>query len=232
MERSSHKTIIEFNGLPGCGKSTVGKELYNMLPPGKATYPYVLPIGKFWLIIKSIFDGSIIFIFYCLLILRKFKSSSRKEKLYLLIGAYYHFQLYKHFLDYSDKEYMIVDQGLVQDVISFAYCDSIKSKKYVSKMMNFCFRKFEKSLCIINCDIDIETSLNRISYRGKTDGSRLDKLISKSREKARRVLETQQNNFVVLRDIVNKLCYSHIEIRLDKVISDNSKAIYSFIINE
>jgi hypothetical protein len=85
---------------------------------------------------------------------------------------------------------------------------------------------------VINCDIDIETSLNRINYRGKTDGSRLDKLISLSREKARRVLETQQNNFVVLRDIVNKLSSSHIEIWLDQMISDNSKAIYSFIINE
>ena len=39
-------------------------------------------------------------------------------------------------------------------------------------------------------------------------------------------------NFVVLRDIVNILSTSHIEISLDKMTSDNSKAIYGHIINE
>lgn len=165
----------------------------------KATLPYYISISKFHKLLKSLTDGTIPFILYCVFILKNFRSSSFTEKKYILMGAYNHYQMYLHFINHSSKKYLIVDQGLVQDVISFAYQDKISSDKYVKRLICFCIKKFGESLLVVNCDVDVETSFSRISLRKKTDGSRLDKMYKVSPLIVKEILEVQQYNFNIVR---------------------------------
>lgn len=204
MAKDAQKLIIEFNGLPGCGKSTTANELLKQIGEDKASFPYDRHIKKFYQLLKSLVDGTIPFVIYCILILRNFKSSSIAEKKYFIMVAYGHYQLYLHFINHSNKKYLIVDQGLVQDIISFAFQDKIISDKYVRKLIRFCINKFGESLLIVNCDVDVETSSQRISLRGKMDGSRLDKIYKESPNKAKETLSVQNYNFNVVRNNIKK----------------------------
>ena len=205
MEQNACKVIIEFNGLPGCGKTTIAEALLKRLNAYKATVLYDIPGGIIHRLFKAFVDGSIPFILYCLLILKDFKSSTFSEKKYYLMTAYGHYQQYLHFMNYSDKRYLVVDQGLVQDIISFAFRDKLENEKYVEQLINFCLKKYNGSLLVVNCSVSVETSLQRISKRGKTDGSRLDRIYRESPEKAVETLMVQQSNFSCIRQILNAI---------------------------
>lgn len=211
---NNKKIIIEFNGLPGCGKSTVvDKLLFNL---ENTTIPYDLPFGKFRRMISALFDGSVSFLFFSSMFILKCRSSNWKEKINNLLGAHYYYQMYLHFVNHSSYKYLVVDQGLLQFISSFAYMDKIESENWLIKLFKICNKGIYKSnIAVINCDVDIDTSLSRISKRGKPDNSRLDMLYRISPERARVALLTQKTNFEIIRRIAIKADFSAFSINLD-----------------
>ena len=85
----------------------------------------------------------------------------------------------------------------------------------------------------MNCNLDINTSLERIIGRGKTDGSRLDRLQKESRNSVVDALVVQENNLQRLRSVFSKLDLGkHVTIDMMDTVGNNASSIYSLLIRQ
>ena len=217
--------IIEFNGLPGTGKTTVGKELNKVFLEKGYTcfFSYNIPKNIIARYISYIFDGSLYLYYLGLIFAKKLTGSFRKENLQIPLILVYFYQMYKNFQYYNPHKVLIIDQGIVQGIISIAHTDKMAEDKSLKKIFNF-FSKKGISLYSVNCLCDVELSKERIRGRNTT-GGRLDVV---SDDELIKALDVQAENFDFIRNCANDLFKC---VDIDTAISPelNAVKIFEFI---
>lgn len=162
--------IIDFYGLPGCGKTTLCKTLINQYPDK------VIDVDAVWVSywtqnwFKRISEIPIFVVFKLFfLFLRSPKLSKEERNIYR--GFFVHIISYSHFKRMNYKV-LLSDNGLIQDLVSLFYKkESIFSKKHARTFSSLI--KGYTNLNQVFCDIPVALSLERIRTRNRNKG-RLD----------------------------------------------------------
>lgn len=226
--------FLEFNGIPGSGKTT----LANRLIAEMRDEPY--SVESYHQIIKKPTRKNIKNL---LLYLFKLKPSSYKIGYYAwmhlitnkklshenwlrVISIVVLFDLYqKKSLD-NHGEVILVDQGIMQQIISMLYESELIVDKYVKKIIGFTKKK-NLGIVIINVDLNITDSYNRLSHR-QGNISRIQKL---NKETAIDTLAVQQKNFTKIRKIIADYEFQRIDVDSQACIDDNLMLLKKYIVN-
>ena len=192
--------IIEFNGLPGMGKTTVAQTLNRELSYNyDVKLKYRLYESKVRRLFSYLVDGSA----YLYALTYRYTKYSTKHykrdnlKYIQVLIAYY--RMYRSFLKKHPNDILIVDQGMMQALVSIHYDNMIISTQYAERIFRFLNKK-NITVAFVNCENDRAIAVQRIKERNTVDG-RLDVCSAEEREK---VLDVQLYNFDVLRAACSK----------------------------
>ena len=208
MERDSK--IIEFYGLPGCGKTTLRSNLLLSLSKHAGSIQDVMTLYKHESFFYRLFHLPIKQ--WCLLsIFLIMMPQKRKNTKSAYVALYYKVLAYAYCASKSPFDFIVVDHGIVQQLGSILhnmdYKLSDKSMKRVLLFLNSI-----KNSIFVYCQISSELSLSRIRAR-KRDGGRIDAVMNDTNQ-ALYYLEKERMLF-------NKISDS---LYNDKVIIDMSKS--------
>lgn len=192
--------IIEINGLPGIGKTTVAKALGSILEENKRKCIYRYETQKSFVerYIGYLFDGSIPLYFLLSKYVKTFEND-RMNRIRIASTVVFYYRMYRDFEKKHLDEIMIIDQGIVQALISIAYASAIPSFFELEAIIEYIEKKVH--FLRIDCINAISISNDRIITRN-TSAGRLDVL---KEEKRVSVLEIQKHNFKVVRAVSDRI---------------------------
>nr|WP_320025656.1 hypothetical protein [uncultured Acetobacterium sp.] len=124
----------------------------------------------------------------------------------------------------NNDEVIVIDQGIIQQIISMLYKSELIADKYIKKIIKYTKEK-DLGLNIINVDLDIKASFERLNQR-KGNVSRIQTL---SNEMAILTLNTQQNNLYKIREIINEIDLESIDINTQESIDKNVLLLENYI---
>lgn len=194
--------IIEFNGLPGTGKSTIANYIESILK------------GQGYVVYREYFcnqhqrnNKSLFFSMRWLLLIAKICLLSLsikplKNRINGIIAFVKYLRMYYVFYKIETNAILITDEGIIQAITSIFHLDRIEDDSIVKKILNLVK---DRGMLIfrVDCKSDVELSSSRIEQRGLT-GARLDSLEPKKRIDA---LMTQAANLDVIRSLSSEALY-------------------------
>ena len=224
----SKPKIIEFNGLPGTGKTTISQLLEEYLRKenipvynsnfrhsfSEKTYSLLLAPGYFRRIIE-LHNYSKHFV----------NTPSLRNTLIPLR----YIRMYNHFVNDNKSGDLIIDQGFVQGLISLAHTEFFPKEDDLANLLaSSCLQRIP--IIFINCDCSVDKTIQRLLSR-QSQGSRLQLL---EYDELKRAMMVQYNNLKTLRSLMTKV-YPDIRcISVDAELSPESNAktiidkIYSY----
>ena len=219
--------IIEFNGLPGTGKTTVSQVLKEQLEKEhNVRLRYGFTESKIAKYTSCLFDGSIILYILARQYIKKSAGFDDKQKNEYISVLIIYYRMYRHFLKHYPNDILITDQGIVQALVSINHGDAIIETKELTKIMSYINKKGIRFLSI-NCKNSVELSKERIKFRNTNIG-RLDSCGEEEREK---ILKIQTGNFEIIRNELAMTMVGCRSLDIDTEISaeDNSTKIITFL---
>ena len=221
--------FIEFNGIPGCGKSTICKKLIACLDESgenvlflqdriaklagqKATLPFLI-------FIEGLHGAGAIVVAY----LKLYKSIPyrHRETLIRTFAALKNAVLAYRMCRKNKDVVIISDQCIVQNILSCFYDCPIQNGAVIEELLNTISSKLGLFIAI-NVEIDVETASSRIQDRN-TVGGRLDLL------RGNHLTETLSRQSTILKQI--RTLNRGIAITIDSSESpdDNAKLLFDYI---
>lgn len=195
MERVGKRpVIIEFNGLPGSGKTTIADALQAELQKhGISTCRYYFRshwfkstrllyfFPQYWRCLKAGAD-------YARLL---------SDRVYMprILSMTHYIRMYREFIQDYPKEVMIIDQGIIQSFISLGHKKVLPESVELTELINIMHLN-DIPLIMVNCNVSKETSNARIVSRS-FNGCRVELM---SDEERSWTLDVQMNNFVFVRE--------------------------------
>lgn len=201
--------IIEFNGLPGIGKTTVARGLGCAYKENRTVFfQYTDQRNK----ILKFLDYIRFNTFYLYYELRKYalceiKPFDRQRAKYVWVILKY-YQMYRRFMNDKPDDILIVDQGIIQGLLSIAHTGEIVSSKALKKIFNF-FVKKKIIFTAVACTNNSEISYERIHLRGTKQG-RMDIVED---EMLHQYLEKQTKTL----NLINSIASNYSNITLVKI---------------
>lgn len=214
--------IIEFNGLPGTGKTTIADALILRLQQkGKKCIKAMPDSGLAESMLFSLRHPSCLILVRLLRRLQKENQSfSQKFSSAYLVLHYY--QMYLKCKCSDSADFLVIDQGILQAIISMAHLSRMSSSATLTKISETILNGVD--FLEVDCMINEDVAFNRIRKR-KSAGSRLENLDDDSLIYAYRV---QSANFSVVRGaFTNDSAQNIISLDTSNTVSDN----VSYIIN-
>lgn len=221
--------IVEFNGLPGSGKTTITKKIVELLfQNGQKAFVWDdLTYGKnksiLFKIVKYLISINIIDLYYLLMITLSASEKLNIQQLKRILTAERICMAYKLINDSHD--YYIIDQGIFQSIISIIHTYNISNSYRFIKYSNLLLNKFT---CLhINTISTPEIALDRIRFRNFEKGSRFNYIADDS--ELLHLLSKLKTNILILRDNI-KLDSIDIDISVDPLL--NARFIVDKILNK
>ena len=210
--------IIEFNGLPGLGKTTVANMLFEELE--KSGYNAIRNY-------RHSFFHTLHHPFPELYSPKLFKLVSSYAKSIPPLGkkrthvhwTNFYAQKYESIVKYSDADFAIIDEAIIQFLVAMAFQDrmpvSNKADAIVLKLKSMGI-KFVRVDCVNN----IENSVNRIMSRPPRG------LVFETMDHNEliRTMEIEAANFNYLRSVFSKVYDNQIVIGIDTTVNPNENA--------
>lgn len=230
---SNNKIVfLEFNGIPGSGKTTLSNsvienqdgmdftvESYQQVIE-KPSRKNLKQLVKYLIHVKpSSFRMGCLGMMY-LLTNRKFN----RKNWFRIVAIIILYDFYQKKSIEKSEEVILVDQGIVQQIISISYETELLSDRFVKKMIA-CLKKKDLNLYIINVDLDVTESFDRLNLR-VGNISRIQKM---NREQGIKTLKTQQKNFDIIREIITKTGIDSVDINTHECIEENVLILKDFI---
>lgn len=189
--------IVEFNGLPGTGKTTVCKKLgeilegrgykvmYRIHPPRSRLARYASYVGdgstKLYRIGRRYADRS------------SQRAGKGKRRCISVLVMYY--RMYRRFAETAtEKDVLLIDQGILQSLISVNHGDRITETVDLGRIFDYLKSK-DIDFVSVDCSNDVDTAEKRIIGRNAS-GGRLDVC---DEEERLEVLRVQRENFDTVR---------------------------------
>ncbi len=226
--------IIEFNGLPGSGKTTLSKKIIDNLRKNningmlyqeyKEMYQKKLKlIDMLFFAFKLLNISNWKFLYYTFFCANKdYKlNKNRFKKTYSVLYFYINM---KDMKKRSDIDVVVFDQGIVQAIISIIYLDGFYSEKYIKGILK-CLNKTIGEMHIINIDLSIDGALERVMDRKNL----LCKIDRMNVVDAQEMLEINYNIFDKIRGIINDINFKRLNIDGNLHIEKNASIIEDWI---
>lgn len=201
--------IIEWNGLPGTGKTTVAGEVKNILEQNEINciLKHQRPKTKIQKYFSYLFDGSLHLHYLARKYAKSIQGKNVREKIQISSLLVYYYRMYLDFQKSCPNKVLLIDQGIIQGLISIAHTDPIKNRKTLENVVRFISKKI--SFFIIDCELNPQLSFERIRIRN-TNFGRLDNCEDVELKKN---LDIQAENFKIVRDVIKRqTLYPHKEI--------------------
>lgn len=224
MGRNSQpKLILEFNGLPGSGKSTISSELESLFNNNGISSIRSYYSKGFHRNNKTLFlNPKWCYVIICLFFFAM-KVYPRKDRKSGVIAFVSYLRMYTDYLRAAQDTILIADEGLVQAITSFFHLDAISSHRQIERFLSF-IKKDKIEFIRVDCQNEIDIAFSRIKGRGET-GARLDVMEGKELMEA---LVVQSDNLRLIRDIFSNALYQRV-IHIDTKLSPafNASVIYN-----
>ena len=202
--------IIEFNGLPGTGKTTISRLLPDCLDPGiigPVSFRYYrnrFERTPFSLFLSPKYIGRISLI-------RQFASLFESRcPLEFTLQPLKFIRMYEHFVKDNETGVLVIDQGFVQGVISIAHTQRFFDAGRLKELVTASGFN-DLPVLVVNCSCQLQEADERLSQR-EDKGSRIQHM---EEERKRQALLVQQQNFDTIRGIVASSCPNVYAIDLD-----------------
>lgn len=210
MEINNRKpVIVEFNGLPGSGKTTIAREVKKELE--KEGKKVVLQFFKAkW--DKNCYS-MLLYPSYWRLVFGMYRYSGFYQaggNLYrsLLLASFV--RMYREFVKMGKDDFLLLDQAVIQLFISVAHQNEFLCTQELECLLKLI--KFnEMPIVIVNCNVKENVSNQRIEKRS-LNGSRVESMSFQERYST---LEIQTRNFNIIRDVVRRLYPDLLYIDID-----------------
>lgn len=217
--------IIEFNGLPGSGKTTIAEALKKELEEMgycvstsffKRSYhrygKLVILNPVYWGLIRTIIKYSSFF--------------AEKKSFSMILRVVNFIRSYKGFVKSKRNEILMVDQGFIQGLISLAHQDSLPQISYLDDVLKKSKIDSNNLVCV-NCNVNESVSNERITCR-PMNGCRVETMGEIERIN---ILKVQKDNLVFLRKRVVDVCPNVvcIDINSECNVKDNVVKIVEII---
>ena len=219
--------IIEFDGLPGCGKSTICRQLKKKLEElgHDVCFSYrrkFTPRNQYWLFFNPKF-------WHVILSSARFsRFMDKRQSLSRLVFTPYFIRMYNDFISDSKNGILLVDQGIVQSILSLAHTDSIPTSNSLNQLIAAC--KMETiPIILINCQASLNVVNTRMIKR-PNDYSRIGKLPKEGRLQS---LKIQESNLSYILKCLTKVFpnISQFCINTENPVENNVNDIITFITN-
>lgn len=213
--------IIEFNGLPATGKTTVAGEMKNILEKQgfRCVNKYQKKESRIARYISYVFDGSLILHFLAQKYARSIYGNDIGKNRKITSIMVYYYRMYREFDRECRGQILLVDQGLLQGLISIAHIKPVTDNKAIDRVMKFLSKKNIRFF-IVNCKNDPQLSFERIRNRN-TDFGRLDSFEDASLKEA---LKTQAANFDIVRASAERNS-DNAQLEIDTLLSPYQNAV-------
>jgi len=234
MERLMKNRVVflEFNGIPGSGKTTLSdRVIENMKGASYTVESYHQLIKKptrnnLKRLVRYLFSiklSSFKIGYLALMYLITNKKLNHENGL-RVISLIVLFDFYQKKSLANDEEVILVDQGMVQQMVSMLFESELIAEKYVKKLIRYTQKK-DMGIFIVNIDLDINESFERLTRR-EGNISRIQKL---KKDTAMHTLIMQQNNFNKIRKIIRELDLESITVNTQGSIETNVLLLENYI---
>ncbi|MFL2095833.1 hypothetical protein [Marinilactibacillus psychrotolerans] len=225
---SNKPLLVEFNGIPGSGKTTTVNELVQTLKSRKLkvltledvyfykeknTFSKLLTTFKALLSYKILKSNYMIFkfLFYFSFNLSRLLFALRLVKLnYQLLRVY----------ENENCDLIVLEEGIIQYTANIPHIDSFDKLTILNDLLLNMLRPYNNIL-LINCDIDLKESVRRIYKRGlknrRFDVMKEDELLSGLKENSR--LFNVMREFCMRKDSTNLNMSDDINNNVDLVVN-------------
>jgi len=224
--------FLEFNGIPGSGKTTLSdRVIENMKGVSYTVESYHQLIEKptrnnLKRLVRYLFSiklSSFKIGYLALMYLITNKKLNHENGL-RVISLIVLFDFYQKKSLANDEEVILVDQGMVQQMVSMLFESELIAEKYVKKLIRYTQKK-DMGIFIVNIDLDINESFERLTRR-EGNISRIQKL---KKDTAMHTLIMQQNNFNKIRKIIRELDLESITVNTQGSIETNVLLLENYI---
>ncbi|MDW0116278.1 hypothetical protein QTL97_04985 [Sporosarcina thermotolerans] len=229
MGKNKCPLIIEFNGLPGSGKSTLSNRLLNKLQimgiKAEQSDYFInsLNAGKYTKYLRLFKYGGVKVPIYLLSFLISIKPISIARIKYIK-SIYLFYLIYKKYSINGDYDAIVVDQGIIQAIVSSVYLDKMDAGK-LAELLNKLNLK-ELNYLVVDCISDELMSSKRINSRkleqGRFDFMEIDCL--------RKNLEIQSSIFAEVRSCLNIKDIDRVGLDMRTPINTNTNILYEIVI--
>lgn len=234
MESHNRVIILEFNGIPGCGKTTTANLLFEKLRDlnykvitFKELLNNEIKIKKINLIV-DLFKISNLRFAYNIIKLCLYTKPIKFSRFKYAKTAYIYYYIMNHLqIEKKKYDFIICDQGLIQIILSIMYIDIFSKKLHVNKLIDKSLACFT-NLYYINCIVDISTAKDRIRSRNLKQG-RLDFIMDD--DELLSALTAQIYNLEIIRNSVKDLFATHvIDLKMNCSPDENAEKIIKNIL--
>lgn len=219
--------IVEFNGLAGLGKSTVANLLKNeLLNDGYNVIGWYR--RNIFQSLRPIFSIPYSFSLYSLV--KKYAETIvpyRKNRTYEHWTNHF-VRMYKSIDKYSDADFAISDEGIIQFLVAMALNDYFPETPLMDAIVEK-IKSMGVSFIRVDCESKVEVAYKRIKSR-PSKGMYYEKW---SKDELMGQLQVESYNFNYLRTVFSKIYPDQTVITIDTMKSpeDNAKMIKEIITN-
>lgn len=226
---ATHTKIIEFYGIPACGKSTLAKYIKDNL---SSTYKVGLKYdmtrearemhGLKFLLSVRLYD-----IFNAIRLHFSIPNDIKRSDLSLF--NLIKFNIYYRFVSlFSSKDFYFIDHGIVQNCISYQNSKALFDLDIFVKSISHCLN-CGINIIFVHCKIDPEDALIRMKTRGRNSGH-ID--VAKTDVKKFDMLAKEYMFCENYTDIIKRLNLSHITIDASTTVENEYKDLLNELRNK
>ena len=213
-----HTKIIEFYGLPGCGKSTLEQFILSSIRAESVTFCHIHDIAERYKELSVLnkiklypFKNTLRFFTLLLKVGNPFKKDNRR----ICRGLLYFLIIYRFCNKKKFSDYVLVDHGIVQSFISLLYGTSSEKFEYKMRLISSFVYSLEIDY-LFYCSISAQGAFERIRFRQRKDSGRLDMITDD--ELLLATLEFQRKQF----DLIYEFAFSKVSNISQKINTDSS----------
>ena len=207
--------IIEFNGLPGSGKTTIARALGNTIESMEMSVSYhyyrhnyqmhpksLLLTPKYIPVVKALSDYV--------------KLLPKGQYMPRILSMVNFLRMYRNFTKDKKSDFLLIDQGIIQSFISLSHQDQLTKSPRLNKAIKS-MHLDTLPVLFVNCHVRENISNARIMSRA-SNGCRVESMTEEIRH---RTLKTQEENFSYLREVIKESFASYIDINTDNSVDDS-----------
>jgi nucleoside-triphosphatase THEP1 len=232
LEQNERTLIVELNGLPGSGKTTVIDLLFERLQKtgicvAKRKGIYQPQKSKFRRLFRLIQYGGIrlpLFLSIFFLSIKPFRTSRYKYFNKLI----YYYLMYMQCIEEGKYDIILVDEGIIQYINATIHPDSLKNTAIIKKIINT-LNDEGMNYFVVDCLSDEVISCERILER-KRNTSRFDKMKDNI---LKQHLKTFNLNFLFIRPILNDCQWiNRVKLDMSQTPEQNCNLLFDEIIRK